>query len=107
VDNLDETDLELQIQPGLNVYQIFTQVWMRTDDFLRPMPTEIQAKLNRYLLPTKFFGEDHGYMEDIAQFDSMHRRFKFGTNSSFVDILVEMRRYVYSYVFAVTKHFQV
>lgn len=93
VDNLDESDLDLRIQQDMTVYQVFAQVWSRMDDFFEPnLPPKLLAELNRLLLPTKFFGEDHGYLEDERHFDSVHRRFKFDANSSFVDALVEMRR---------------
>lgn len=93
VDNLDEYDLELRINEKLTVHQVLKQIWTKTEDFIeRNVSSSDVDQLNKYLLPTKFFEVDHGYIEDDSQFDWLHKRLNLNENQSIVEMLVEMKR---------------
>jgi hypothetical protein len=95
VDALDENDLELRIHENLTVYQVLTQIWTRTDDFVeRNLSSNHIDHLNKLLLPTKFFGIDHGYLEVDEQFEWVHRRLSLNANQTVVEMLAEMRKFV-------------
>lgn len=99
VDSLDESDLQLELQSGLTVYQLFADIWTKTDDFVEWNNLNVlqREQMDRYLLPTKFFGEDHGYLEDEKQLDRVHRRLRIDNGLNLFDMLVEMRKFKHLY----------
>lgn len=93
MDSLDEEDLELRINKNLTVYEILTSVWTQTDDFVEQNLNISDIELlNNYLLPSRFFTSDHGYIADEKQFDFAHRRLKLNEKQNMMETLIEMRK---------------
>lgn len=75
------------------MYDILASVWAQTEDFVEQNLTMSDIELlNNYILPSRYFAADHGYIEDEKQFDLVHKRLKLDEKQSMMETLIELRK---------------